>query len=285
MFFVIDSRLARSPRQPARLWQHLWELRDIVSVSVVFPTAVSSPCPLLAEERGDAILVSTGTPVPQETAWVPMNIDLLQFAESSGDIHVAALETALNDCVDRGDALHDARDWPSAAMQHDSWRNRRLAVTIRGWGDLVSHRGADPAELQTLHELDDLASFITDTICARSRLLARQKGRCPALDLSGERVRAGGEEMQLRWQRAVDETALRHRNLVSMCVWDVFPQGRPADLRYFDLLPVLRCANCLSFRRRVDISHWSIDEFIRFYERLSAVLQRNVDAGRIAKQV
>lgn len=285
MFFVIDSRLARSLRQETRIWEHLWELRDVVSVSVVLPTVVSSPCPLLAEERGDAVLAPGGTQVPRETAWVPMNIDLLQFAARGGDIHLGALETALNDCVDRGDALHDARDWPSSPMQYDSWLNRRLAVTIRGWGDLVRHWGADPAKLQTLNELDDLAGFITDRILARSRMLARQKGHCPALDLSGARLAQGSEEMQSRWQRAVRDTALRHRNLVSMCVWDVFPRGRPADLRYCDLLPILRCADCLSFRRHVDISHWSINEFRRFYERLSAELKRNIDAGRIAKQV
>ncbi len=70
-----------------------------------------------------------------------------------------------------------------------------------------------------------------------------------------------------------------------MSVWDVFPQDGPADLRYFDLLPIVRCAHSLSFRRDVDITHWNIDEFRRFYERVSAILQRNIEAGRIAKQV
>ena len=196
-----------------------------------------------------------------------------------------ALEAALNDCVSRGDTLHDARDWPSPAIQFDSWLNRRLAVTIRGWGDLVRRWKADPAAFQTLNELEDIASFIADIMSARSRALARKRGYCPAVDLEGTSIRNSDMEMRRRWQRAVDDTALRHRNLIAMSVWDVFPQGEPADLRYFDLLPIVRCAHCLSFRRDVDIKHWNIDEFRRFYERVSAILQRNIEAGRIAKQV
>jgi hypothetical protein len=285
MFLVIDSRRTRSPECEIRIWKHLWELRDIAPVSVVLPTVVSSPCPLLAEEHADAILSATGIQVPQETAWVPMNIDLLQFATSDGDVRFATLKMALDDCVDRGDALHDLRDWPSSTLRYDSWLNRRLAIAIRGWGDLVQRRGADPTEFHTLNELEDLAGFINDTLRARSRLLARRKGHCPSVELSGAGIHASAEEMKLRWQRAVDDTALRHRNLVTMSVWDIFPREQPADPRYFDLLPILRCANCLSFRRYVDITHWNINEFRRFYERVSAILQCTLDRGRIAKQV
>lgn len=285
MFFVIDSRAARSLRDENRLWEHLWAMRDFTHVSIVVPTVVTSPCPLLAEENGEAILSSTGMQVPQDSAWVPLQVDVSAFVTGSGNMRFGALEAALNTCVDRGDALHDTHDWSSRAMQYDSWLNRRLAIAIRGWGDLVDTRGADPTALQTLNELENLAAFISETIVARSRALAGERGYCPAFDVAGASLRGSGEEMQLRWQRAVDGSALRHRNLISMSVWDIFPRGRPADLRYFDLLPILRCANCLSFRREVDIRHWNVKEFRRFYERVSAILQCNIDAGRIAKQV
>jgi hypothetical protein len=194
-----------------------------------------------------------------------MRVDVSQFAHDNGDIRLNALERALSDCVDRGDSLHDSRDWPSPAIQFDSWLNRRLAVAIRGWGNLVKRRGADPRAFRTLTELEELADFINKTLRARSQVLAK--------------------EMKLRWRRAVDQTALRHRNLITMSAWDVFPQDQPADSRYVDLLPLLRCANCLSFQRDVDISHWSINEFRRFYERVSAILRCSRDAGQIAKQV
>jgi len=285
MFFVLDSAVTPSIKDAASLWGHLWEMRDLAPVSVVVPTVVTSSCPLLGEENADAILSSTGMRIPQDSAWVPMQVDVSVYETHKGGIRLGALEAALHDCVDRGDEFHDAQAWPSPAMHYDSWLNRRLAVSIRGWGDLVRNRGADPAAFRTLRDLEDLADFICEALRARSRLLARERGRCPAVDLAGASITAGGEEMTLRWQRAVDDAALRHRNLVTMSVWDIFPRRRPADVRYFDLLPILRSANCLSFRREIDIEHWNINEFRRFYERLSAILQCNIDAGRIAKQV
>lgn len=285
MFFVIDSSASQGPRCQDRIWRHLWEIRDVVPVSVVLPTVVSSPCPLLAEEAADTVLSSTGIQVPPNTAWVPMQVDVSRFARKNGDIRLAALERALHDCVDQGDLLHDSNVWRSPAISYDSWLNRRLAVAIRGWGDLVRLRRADPGALTTLNELEDLANYINKTLCARSRSQAREKGHCPALDLAGTRIPNTSGEMTQRWRHAINRTALRHRNLTTMSVWDVFPQGQPADLRYTDLLPVLRCANCLSFRRDVDIAHWNINQYRRFYERVSAILRCNLDAAQIAKQV
>lgn len=285
MFFVIDSSASNSSQFEDRIWRHLWEMRDVVPVSVVLPTVVSSPCPLLAEERADAILPSTGLQVPQNSAWIPMQIDVSRFARDNGDIRLSALEMALNNCVDQGDSMHDTSRWSSPAIEFDSWLNRRLAVAIRGWGNLVKMRGVDPGEFRTLSELKDLADFVNKTLCARSQTLAREKGYCPAVDVAGARILSSGSEMKRRWQSAIHQTALRHRNLTTMSAWDVFPQDQPADSRYADLLPLLHCANCLSFQRNVDISHWNINEFRRFYERVSAILRCNLDAGRIAKQV
>jgi hypothetical protein len=285
MFFVIDTSASQAPKYEDRIWRHLWEMRDVVPVSVVLPTVVSSPCPLLAEESADSILSSTGIQVPQNSAWIPMQLDVSHFARDNGDIRLKELETALRACVDRGDSLHDSNDWPSPAISFDSWLNRRLAVAIGGWGSLVKLRGADPRAFQTLRELEALADFIGKTLFARSQMLARERGYCPAVDVAGKRILASGSEMRLRWQRAVEHSASRHRNLITMSAWDVFPKGQPADVRYVDLLPLLRCANSLSFQRDVDIAHWSISEFRNFYERVSAILRCILDAGRIAKQV
>lgn len=285
MFIVIDASARRPAQYANRIWQHLWELRACMPVNIVVPTVVSSPCPLLSEEPADAILPSSGIQVPRNTAWIPMHIDVSKFADRRGEMRLDALEKALLDCVDRGDALHDMREWPGTAIRADSHANRRLAVLVRGWGQLVCDRGADPADFRTLTELEGVAVFISETLRARSRRLAVERGHCPAIDVAGARISASGREMTARWQSAVADKALRHRNLLAMSAWDVFPRGQPADLRYLDLLPVLRCANCLSFRREVDIEHWNIKEFKRFYERVSAVLQCSIDRGQIAKQV
>lgn len=285
MFFVINTSASRVSHCEDRVWRHLWEMRDIAPVSVVLPTAVSSPCPLLAAETADAVLPPTGIQVPRNSAWVPMRIDITQFVSGNGDIRLGTLEDALNNCVDRGDLLHDMRNWSSPAVSYDSWLNRRLAVAICGWGNLVSLRRADPAALNTLRELEELANFVSNVLCERSRAQARERGHCPAVDVAGTNIASSDAEMKKRWRRAVDQTALRHRNLTTMSVWDVFPQDQPADLRYVDLLPLMRCANCVSFQRDVDITHWEINDYRRFYERVSAVLRRKHDAGQIAEQV
>ena len=106
-----------------------------------------------------------------------------------------------------------------------------------------------------------------------------------AVDVAGMRIATSNAEMSRRWRRAVNRTAIRHRNLTTMSAWDVFPRNGPADPRYFDLLPLLRCANCTSFRRDVDIADWNMSDYRRFYERVSAVLRRKLDAAQIAKQV
>lgn len=285
MFFVIDTSAPRLPHDEDRIWRHLWEMRDVRPLSVVLQTIVSPACPLLAEESANAILPSEGIHVPHNTAWVPLQVDVSLFAKANGDMRLSALEMALNNCVDQGDSLHDANGWPSPELTFDSRQNRRLAVTIKGWGNLVRQQRADPGAFQTLRELEDLADFIARTLCARSQALARERGHCPAVDAAGTRILSSGSEIRQRWQRAVEQTALRHRNLTAMSAWDVFPDGEPADLRYANLLPLLRCANCLSFQRNVDIAHWDMHEFRAFYARVSAILRCKLDAGRTAKQV
>jgi len=285
MFFVIDTSASHLSHCEDRVWRHLWEMRDITPVSVVLPTVVSSPCPLLTEEHADSVLPSTGIQVPRNSAWIPMQVDIMRFARANGDIGLRLLEKALNDCVDRGDLLHDKRNWSSPMISYDSWLNRRLAVAIRGWGDLVKLRGADPCALSTLNELEDLAEYIGGTLQRRSQAQARERGYCPAVDVAGTRILNSGIEIKQRWRRAVDQSALRHRNLTTMSAWDVFPRGQPADLRYMDLLPILDCANCVSFQRDVEIAHWNVSDYRRFYERVSAVLRRKRDSGQIAKQV
>jgi len=65
----------------------------------------------------------------------------------------------------------------------------------------------------------------------------------------------------------------------------VSPRGKPADLRYADLLPLTRYADSLSFQRDVGIAHWNVNEFKSFCERVSAIRHCNGGAGLVAKQV
>lgn len=283
MIFVIDATEWQSSDDAGRVWQHLWELRDIASVAI--PTVVSSACSLLDEEHADTVCLTTGIHGPQSSAWVSRQIDLAGFVAGNGDIRLAALERALTDCVDSGDAMHDSTGWGNPALQSDSWLNRRLAISVRGWGTVVSLRRENPRDFSTLNGLEEIAGHIRRTLETHSRLLATEHGYCPALDVEGARMERHSSDVTVRWQRAVDAHAIRHRNLLMMSPWDVFPARQPADLRYMDLLPLLRCANSLSFQREVDITHWNVNEFRGFYERVSAILSHGNGAGLIAKQV
>ncbi len=254
---------------------------------VVEPSVVTSPCPLLAAEKADEFLPAACMPVPKGSAWIAMQLNLSEYAGRDGIIRRDALQRALELCVDDGDSLHDQTDWNEPLAERDSWLNRRLAIAVRGWGDLVALRGDDPGSLQTLREMEDLAEWVCATLHARSRELAVSNAWCPALDEAGERMLQHGSSSRwrTRWKQAVASVALRHRNLTTMSPWDIFPAHQPADLRYLDLLPLTRFADSLSFQREVTITHWNANDFKGFYEHVSAIVRCNGGAGLIAKQV
>lgn len=226
-------------------------------------------------------------PVPSHSAWIPLELDLSAYAGPKGDLSMTELESALIACVDDGDRLHDQTEWPEPLIEYDSWLNRRLAIALRGWGDIVRKKGSDPFSLQTLREMEQLAEWACLTLHNRSRHLALHNNWCPALDEAGALVmqkkqsRAWGR----RWKKAVQDVAVRHRNLTTISPWDVFPRQKQADLRYADLLPLTRFADSLSFQRDVSISHWNVNDFKGFYERVAAIVRCSSDAALVAKQV
>lgn len=225
--------------------------------------------------------------IPSHSAWVPQELDLTTYLDDSGEVLEAALSSALIACVEQGDQLHDQIKWAEPQVEYDSWLNRRLAIVLRGWGDIVERRDADPTALQTLRRMEELADWVCQTLHSHSRELALHGNWCPALDEAGasvlqkRRSRAWGR----RWQAAIQDVAVRHRNLTTISPWDVFPRGNKADLRYRHLLPLLRFADSLSFQCDVSISHWNVNDFKGFYDHVVAIVRCNSGAGLVAKQV
>ena len=285
MYFVVDPDREVSPQQSALVWQRLWEMRDLAPITAVFPAVVSSPCPLLPDEAASAVVVPMRSQVPENSAWIPLEVDISKYLGSDGELRVAFLDAALRARVEEGERRHDATNWSSEAQRHDSWLNRRLSIFVRGWGDVIAEREADPSSIAALCDVRAVASHVSATLASASRAIAERNGHCPALDVAGARVLGHGKEMDVRWRRAVADNALRHRNLLTLSPWDVFPRDEPADPRYLNLLPILACANSVSYRRDVDISHWNVNEFKSFYTRVSAILRRSRDVSLIAKQV
>lgn len=285
MYFVVDTRTSHPRDTEQRVWEALWQLRDVVPVVTTLPAVVAPACALLGDEGADGIALPGLLPAPAQTAWVGRSVDLAEFADARGELRYAALEGALRDSVEQCDDAHDVAAWQGAGLRADSRMNRRLAIVVRGWGSLVHRRGDDPCALATLRSCEALLDRVRGVLTQRSRELAAERGRCPSLDAGATRVVEFGAEMQARWQRALEDGATRHRNLLAMSPWDVFPRDAGADFRFADLLPLIRLADTVCFRRDVDIAHWNINEFKSFHERLGAILRRRNDAAPIAKPV
>lgn len=248
---------------------------------------ISSPCPLLSVERAEEFLPSACMVVPRNSAWVALQIDVTEFFTDQLAFDTVRLEAALRACVDEGDQGHDQTQWQEPLVEYDSWLNRRLAIALRGWGDAVALRDADPQSITTLRELEDLARWCCSVLHDYSRALADDSNWCPALDEAGARVlrKDKSNRWSRRWKRAIADVAVRHRNLTTMSPWDVFPRGSRADWRYADLLPLTRFVDSLSFQCETDISGWSARQFASFTARVSAQSQSTGSAGLIAKQV
>lgn len=251
------------------------------------PRLVSSPCPLLPTEEAEEYLPSASMLVPKDSAWVPMQVNLADHLAGDLSFDMAALETTLRTCIDEGERRHDETRWSGPLVEYDSWLNRRLAIALRGWGDVVRLRGTDPRSLTVLREFEELARWTCSTLHSHSKALANGSNWCPALDEAGARVlrKDSSPRWTRRWKRAIAEVAVRHRNLTTMSPWDVFPTGARAEMRYADLLPVTRFADSLSFQCEVDISHWNASDFNGFRERVAAQVRCHGGAELVAKQV
>ena len=218
-----------------------------------------------------------------------MQANLAKFANGRGELNEPALREFLQRCVELGESSHDDVDWPTAAMRHDSWLNRRIAITVSGIGDLTKLWSMDPRSFTTLKKLSTLLQQVRGVINDCSRHLALQTEYLPALDLSDPSRGLGCEAVQLdwqkRWRKAMDFAAIRHRNLLAMSPWSVFPTGEPADSRYSDLLPLLEFTDACAFPAPPCLRDWNVNEYKHFHRRAWAVLERRDARQQFAEQV
>ena len=270
-------------------WASLHARRDDDSVTLAFADYVIPQCPLLSAERATAVATPLGLHVPAGSAWVCMRVDLPRFSKSGGWLDEDALRLSLQVCVDVGDAMHDVTQWPSAEERHDAWLNRRLAIFITGIGDLVAAAGEYPWCHENLRRLNQLLLDARRTLRSRSHTLANESDRLPAITLSdpSHRLPAGSvrDDWRRRWQQTVRVSLVRHRNLLVLSPWSLFPTDGPADLRYAEFLPLLRHADAVAFNKTVSTSHWKLNEFKRFCQRTQAVLQQRTATSLIAEPV
>ena len=280
-----DSQTERAAHE--QFWLQLWLARAQGRVRTALASVAVPQCSLLSAEPAMCIQPLTAVQVPAGTAWLPLRLDVARFADDSGVLCEPAIENALRRCVEIGDALHDLIRWPTAQLRHDAWLNRRLAFELTGFGDLVTRRNQDPQRFATLRELCELLRWMQGILHGQSRAIAQRTEYLPAIAESDpSREFPSGQvrnDWRSLWVEAVKAAAVRHRNLLVLSPWSIFPEHQPADFRYSDLLPLLAFADAGAFPSTPSLAQWDISEFTSFHKRAWAVLQQRSAAYQIAE--
>jgi len=271
----------------AQYWRYLWRHRGTRwAVLPAYGDSVSTPCALLAGEKANAVLPTTGIQAPAGSAWLPLRLHLPQFADDHGAVRLQALTRSLVACVDRGERLIDLQTWPTGSMQRDAHMNRRIAIQITGIGDLVRMRRADPSNLAVLQSLVELMEHVRTTVWDRSAELARGADLLPAIARHEPALTVPEGQHHVhwaaRWHAAVERCAVRHRNLLVISPYAVLPAGGDACAAYADLLPLIAGADAHSFATHGSLQSWKFKDFCRFHRRAWAVMQRRNGVSLIA---
>lgn len=254
-----------------------------------YGAAVTSQCPLLADEVAGAILPGSGLQAPPDSRWLPIRVELTRYADTHGQVRTEALALALDACVDCGEELIDLLDHASPASCRDQYLNRRIAVEVSGFGELIRMQGRRPCGLDALSSSMDLANEIRTRLWDRSRHLARHNELLPAIarshPVSGEPRDDNERGWSARWQAAVERHAVRHRNLLVMSPYAVLPRDTRDCAAFADLLPVIGVADAHVFANPPCLRSWNALNFKNFHLRARAIIQRNSEASVIATRV
>lgn len=255
-------------------WLSLWRLRRDPALRIVTWPQVSSPSPLLSSEPARSVLPGTALQVPGGTAWVCARISLPAYAALSPTAASRHLKFLLN----VADAAHEQASWPTAAMRHDAWLNRRVAIIVDDLGDYALARNWNPASHGSLRKLRRVLMELRRALSRESQRMSGSKDLLPAIALQNpaHRLPAGVESQRWRdrWAHELARSSLRHRNLLCLSPWSLLP-GSAADPRYMNLLPALALADVCSFGERPSLSDWNANDFKRFHEQVWALLRKN----------
>ena len=269
-------------------WQQLWQLREEPLVAAACWPHVRSPCQLLTPECGGNVLPGMGLQAPSESAWVATSVSLQDFTDACGELDEEALAATLNDIVAKLETIHRIASWPTAAMQYDAWMNRRLAIQVRDIGDYAVQHGLDPEKHESLQSLRRILLRIRRVLRLESLRVARSTEMLPAIDLSNPARALGGcptkDGWEQRWLRAVDRTGVRHRNLLVLSPWSLFP-SRDAATSFRDLAPLLRLADACVFRDRPSLSQWNVNQFKHFHQGVWALTHHLESNALVAERL
>ncbi len=271
-------------------WLELWHRRQSVCrVQAAYAESVRSHCSLLAEEKTASILPALAMPVPAETAWLPVELFLPDFADSRGHLNMPTVRAALRACLEANESLAPQLHWSSELQRLDSKTNNRVALLLSGIGDLVAARRMQATEIHSLRWADSIVRAVQGELLNTSREMARNNDTLPSLLQSDPSNIWHNFEQQhswsSRWHQTLQVEAVRHRNLLVLSPYSVLPRGSKCSPDFTDLLPVLGHADAISFRHAPTFANWNVNEFSRFHRRAWAVIMRGNPRQHVAAGV
>jgi hypothetical protein len=233
-----------------RLWHGLTALAHREpGIRLVLERTTRPACALAWGERADAVLPVSRFEARAETAWLALGLrlDALAVPACLGD-GLRELRRLLRAALRLADDVVEQVDWATPELAQDALVNRRLAVHVTGIGDLVDRWRLDPAAFGTVKLAVRWLALVRRLMVRESNALARERGPFPGLELR-ELARSlahnVGEE---RAGRLLRQAGLRHRHLLVLSPYSVFPERAPRQplAAYLHLLPSIRAADTIA---------------------------------------
>jgi hypothetical protein len=137
--------------------------------------------------------------------------------------------------------------------------------------------------------LTHLVRAIRNELLATSAKLAAQRGALPALldtNLVGHwQEGTQRDRWQRHWRTAVNQAALRNRNLLVLSPASVLPSNGVNSAAFTDLLPLLALADAWSFACNTPTPDWTLAQFKDFHRRACATIQASQHSSFVAARV
>ncbi len=245
-----EARAAASGNHEAlRLWQGVTGFAHREpGIHLVLQHTTRPACTLAGSERGDAVLPVSLFEARADTAWLAVSLRLDALRVTSPGEALQEVRRLLRVCLRLADNLVDQLAWASPELAQDALVNRRLAVHVSGIGGLVDRWGLDPAVFSSVSLVVRWLGLVRRLMLRESNALARERGPFPGLelrDLSTTLTRSVGQE---RARRLLRQAGLRHRHLLVLSPYCVFPDQAPQHPlpEYLHLLPVIRWADTIA---------------------------------------
>lgn len=282
-----DSRVAQ---RTASNWKFLWRHRaQRRAVQPVYGGLVRSTCRLLADEVAGAVIPTRSLLAPAGSAWLPVGLPVSRFCCPAGTPDWDRLRLALRRLLILVDKLIPELEWHDPRQRADASTNRRVAVCATGLGDLLLRSGRSPQALESLNWLTELVGRIQKELSAQSSKLATTSEMLPALKQSnpvcGWSAGLDRDRWHRQWEIAVQEAAVRHRNLLVLSPSSVLPKHQPDCAGFADLLPVLGIADAWSFDCDAQTRGFNLTQFRDFHRRARATIQSAQRASFVAAGV